>query len=49
MRKAFFWGAFLSGTVAAVLMYKRGEKLGTIAKKAVTHPVRSLVQELRAV
>jgi len=49
MRRLFFAAMAVSGAVAAVLMFKRGEKLGTIAKTATRHPVRSLVQELRTV
>ncbi|MFC6646147.1 hypothetical protein ACFQBQ_11250 [Granulicella cerasi] len=49
MRRIFFWSFVISGGVAAALMFKRGEKLGTIAKDATTHPVKSLVRELRAV
>ena len=35
-----------SGVVAAYLMYKRGESLPTIALRAVTNPVGSLVAEI---
>lgn len=47
MRKVLFWGSVISGAVAAYMMYKRGEGVGAIARKAVTRPVGSLVQELR--
>lgn len=49
MRKMLLWGSVFSGAVAAYLMYKRGESLSTIAKKATTSPVGSLITELRAV
>ena len=47
MRKVLFWGTVASGAIAAYLMFKRGEKLGTIAKNATLNPVGSLVTELR--
>lgn len=46
MRKLIVWGSVLSGVVAAYLMYRRGESLGTIAKRTTLHPVGSLVSEL---
>lgn len=49
MRKMIFWGTVFSGAIAAYLMYKRGESLGTIAKKATSSPVGSLIAELRTV
>lgn len=48
MRKLIVWGTVLSGAVAAYLMYKRGEPLGSIAKKAGLNPVGSLITELRS-
>jgi hypothetical protein len=47
MRKLIVWGSVLSGVVAAYLMYKRGESLGTVVKRATLHPVGSLVAELK--
>lgn len=47
VRKLFVWGTFVAGAVAAYLMYKRGESMPTIAKRAITNPVGSLVTELR--
>ncbi len=47
MRKMIFWATVTSGVVAAYLMFKRGESIGTIAQKAVGNPVGSLVNELR--
>ncbi|MDE1154659.1 MAG: hypothetical protein PW735_02895 [Acidobacteriaceae bacterium] len=49
MRRVIFWGVVISGAVAAALMYKRGESLGTIAKDVSRRPVRSMVRELRSV
>ena len=46
MRKLIYWGTIASGVIAAYLMYKRGEKLGTIAKNAATNPIGSLVNEM---
>ena len=47
MGKLIMWGSVLAGGVAAYLMYKRGTPITTIAKKTLTHPVGSLVGELR--
>lgn len=46
-RKLLFWGTVAAGVVAAYLMYRRGESVGTIAVKAVSNPVGSLVSELQ--
>jgi len=47
MKKALFWGTIVAGAVAAYMMYRRGESVGTIAVRAVTNPVGSLVSELQ--
>ena len=47
MRKLIVWGTVLSGVAAAILMYRRGASLGTIATKATLNPVGSLVHEVR--
>jgi hypothetical protein len=47
IKRLFFWGTVVAGATAAYLMYRRGESLGTIATKAVTNPVGSLVTELQ--
>lgn len=47
MRKFLFWGSVVSGVAAAYFMYRRGEGIGTIAMKATTNPVGSLVGELK--
>jgi hypothetical protein len=49
MRKVIFYATILSGCVAAYLMYRRGEALGTIAKQAITSPIGSLVSEVKNV
>jgi hypothetical protein len=36
-----------SGIIAAYLMYRRGESLGSIAKQAITNPIGSLVSEVK--
>ncbi|WP_433974931.1 hypothetical protein [Tunturiibacter lichenicola] len=36
-----------SGLIAAYLMYRRGESLGSIAKQAITNPIGSLVSEVK--
>jgi hypothetical protein len=46
MKRALFWGTIVAGAVAAYLMYRRGEAMGTIAVRTVTNPVGSLVTEL---
>jgi hypothetical protein len=47
MKRALFWGTIVAGAVAAYLMYRRGEAVGTIAVRTVTNPVGSLVSELQ--
>jgi hypothetical protein len=47
MKRALFWGTIVAGAVAAYLMYRRGETMGTIALRTVTNPVGSLVTELQ--
>jgi hypothetical protein len=47
MKRALFWGTIVAGAVAAYLMYRRGEAMGTIAVRTVTNPVGSLVSELQ--
>jgi putative effector of murein hydrolase len=46
LRKLFVYASVISGIVAAYLMYRRGEALGTIATKAITNPVGSLISEV---
>jgi hypothetical protein len=46
MKKALFWGTIVAGAVAAYLMYRRGESVGSIAVRTVINPVGSLVTEL---
>ena len=47
MRKVILYATVISGFVAAYLMYRRGESLGAIAKRAITNPVGSLVSEIK--
>lgn len=47
MKKLLFWGTALSGLTAAYLMYRRGESLPNIARKAGLHPISSLINELK--
>ena len=47
MRKLIFWTTIASGAVAAYLMLKRGESLGTVAVQATTNPVGTLLHEVR--
>ncbi|HTV14481.1 MAG TPA: hypothetical protein VME68_07185 [Acidobacteriaceae bacterium] len=45
MKNVWFWTTVAAGALAAYLMFRRGESLGTIAREAVAHPVGSLVKE----
>lgn len=47
MNKAIFYATVVAGLVAAYMMYRRGESLGTIAKQTITNPVGSLVSEVK--
>jgi hypothetical protein len=47
LNKAIFYATVVSGVVAAYLMYRRGESVMSIARKAVINPVGSLVSEVR--
>jgi hypothetical protein len=45
--KVILFATVASGFVAAYLMYRRGESLGSIAKQTITNPVGSLVSEVK--
>ena len=45
MKNFIFWATVASGVVAAYLMYRRGESLGTIAQRSIGNPIGSLVNE----
>lgn len=45
MKNVFFWATVAAGALAAYLMLRRGESVGTIARESVQHPVESLVRE----
>ena len=47
MKKLIFYSAVISGFIAAYLMSRRGESLGTIAKKTITNPIGSLISEVK--
>jgi hypothetical protein len=47
MSKLILFATIASGVIAAYLMYRRGEPLGTIAKQAITNPVGSLMTEVK--
>ena len=47
MSKLILFATIASGVIAAYLMYRRGEPLGTIAKEAITNPIGSLVNEVK--
>ena len=49
IRRLFFWATVASGVAAAFLMIRRGESLGTIARKTITNPIGTLVTELKTV
>jgi len=46
LRKLIVAGMVISGFAAAFLMYRRGESLFGIARKAITNPVGSLISEV---
>lgn len=45
MRNVIIWATVASGIVAAYLMFRRGESLGTIVSQSTEHPVGTLVDE----
>jgi hypothetical protein len=47
MRRVILFATIASGFIAAYLMYRRDESLGSIAKRAITNPVGSLVSEVK--
>ena len=47
LQRAILLATVVSGFVAAYLMYRRGESLGSIAKQTITNPVGSLVSEVK--
>jgi hypothetical protein len=47
MRRVILFTTVASGFVAAYLMYRRGESLGSIAKHTITNPIGSLVSEVK--
>jgi hypothetical protein len=48
MRKVLFWATVASGAVAAYLMLKKGEPVGQVARQVLTHPIGSLVDQVRS-
>ncbi len=46
LRRLFVLATVICGVAAAYLMYRRGEPLGTIAKKAITNPFGALASEV---
>jgi hypothetical protein len=47
LRKLIVAGMVISGIAAAVLMFRRGESLFGIARKTITNPVGSLINEVQ--
>jgi hypothetical protein len=47
LQKVILLAMVVSGCVAAYLMYRRGESLGSIAKETIANPVGSLVSEVK--
>ena len=45
--KLFFYATVVSGVVAAYLMYRRGESLGSIARQTISNPLGSLASEVK--
>lgn len=48
LSKLIFFATVASGFVAAYLMYRRGESIPSIATRAVTNPVGSLISEIKS-
>jgi hypothetical protein len=46
-KQLILFATVASGCIAAYLMYRRGESLGTIARQAITNPFGSLVSEVK--
>jgi hypothetical protein len=46
-RKLIFFATIASGVIAAYLMYRRGESIGSIARQAIANPIGSLVTEVK--
>ncbi len=47
MKRLSFWITLAAGATAAYLMYRRGESLPTIAKKAMTNPLGTFTSEIK--
>ena len=47
INRLILFATVASGIIAAYLMYRRGESLGSIAKQAITNPIGSLVSEVK--
>jgi hypothetical protein len=47
MKRVMLFATIAAGFVAAYLMYRRGESLGSIAKQTITNPVGSLISEVK--
>jgi hypothetical protein len=47
MKRVILFATVASGFVAAYLMYRRGESLGSIAKQTIINPVGSLISEVK--
>jgi hypothetical protein len=47
MNRLILFATVAAGVIAAYLMYKRGESIGTIAKNTITNPIGSLVTEVK--
>jgi hypothetical protein len=47
LSKLFFYATVVSGVVAAYLMYRRGESLGSIARKTISNPIGTLASEVK--
>jgi hypothetical protein len=47
MGKLFFYATIFSGVVAAYLMYRRGESLGSIARQTITNPIGTFASEVK--
>ena len=47
MKKIIFWTTIISGATAAYLLFKRGVPATQIASDVISHPIGTLVNELK--
>lgn len=47
MRRVIAWATVCAGVAAAYMMLRRGESLGTIARKTTFNPIGSFASEVK--